>query len=63
MLKGQEEIESLGINIITTDHVTDDPKGLDVKRAIKDLKKDEFDLLIICIAGWIPSHAVIAITE
>ena len=58
-----EEVKSLGIEILTTDHVTDDPKGIDVKRAIIDLKKDEFDFLIICIAGWIPSHAVIAITN
>ena len=62
-LTAREEVESLGIEILTTDHVTDDPKGLDVKRAIEDLKKDEFDVLIICIAGWIPSHAVISITN
>ncbi len=62
-LTAREEVESLGIEILTTDHVTDDPKGHDVKRAIEDLKKDEFDVLIICIAGWIPSHAVISITN
>ncbi|MCX6326541.1 MAG: hypothetical protein NT144_07815 [Bacteroidia bacterium] len=61
-LKAREEIKSLGIKLITTDHVTDDPKGIDVNRAIKELKKDDFDLLIICIAGWIPAHAVISIT-
>jgi L-arabinose isomerase len=58
-----QEVKSLGINVITTDHVTDDPKGLDVKRAILDIKKEDFDLLIICVAGWIPSHAVISITN
>ena len=62
-VKAREEVRSLGIELITTDPVTDDPQGVDVNRAIKDLKKDEFDLLIICIAGWIPSHAVVAITE
>jgi L-fucose isomerase-like protein len=62
-LTAKKEIESLGINTISTDHVTDDPGGIDVKRAVKDLKKGDFDLLIICVAGWIPSHAVIAITE
>ena len=34
-----------------------------LKVAIKDLNKENFDFLIICIAGWIPSHAVIAITH
>lgn len=62
-LKAREEVESLGIEVVTTDPVTDDPKGIDVKRAIKDLKKDDFDFLIVCVAGWIPAHAVIAITN
>jgi L-arabinose isomerase len=61
--KALEEVKSLGIDIITTDPVTDDPKGIDVKRAVMDLKKGDFDFLIICLAGWIPSHAVIAITH
>jgi L-arabinose isomerase len=61
-LKALEEVKSLGFELITTDPVTDDPKGADVKRAIKDLKKADFDFLIICIAGWIPAHAVIDIT-
>lgn len=58
-----EEIKSLGINTITTDHVTDDAAGVDYRRAINDLKGKDFDLLIVCIAGWIPSHAVISITN
>jgi hypothetical protein len=62
-LTALEEVKTLGFEIITTEPVTDDPKGIDVKRAITDLKKDDFDLLIICLAGWIPSHAVISITS
>jgi len=59
----REEIESLGIPLVTTAHVTDDPEGKDVRRAISDLKKEEFNVLIVCVAGWIPSHAVISVTE
>ena len=62
-LTALQEIKSLGVNVVTTDHVTDDTKAVDVKRAIKDLKKEDFDFLIICVAGWIPSHAVIAVTN
>jgi len=62
-LKALAEVESLGIQTVTTKHVTDDPDGMDVKRAIHDLQQSAFDLLILCIAGWIPSHAVIAITD
>ena len=58
-----EEVRSLGIEVVTTAPVTDDPKGIDVKRAITDLRREDFDLLIICLAGWIPSHAVISVTN
>src|SRR5665647_366643 len=58
-----EEIKSMGIEMVTTETVTDDPKGQDVKRAIRDLKESDFDFLIICVAGWIPSHAVITLTN
>jgi L-fucose isomerase-like protein len=61
--KAREEVKSPGIEVVSTDHVTDDPEGKDVQRAIRDLKKENFDSLILCLAGWIPSHAVISITE
>lgn len=59
----REEIASLGFSMVTTDVVTDDAEGKDVARAIADLGKERFDVLIVCLAGWIPSHAVIAITH
>lgn len=55
------EIRSLGLNVVFTPTITDDPEGKDVKRAVSDLKDKDFDLLILCIAGWIPSHAVISV--
>ena len=54
-----EQVKSLGFDVLTTATVTDDPGGQDVKRAIGDLSSGGFDTLILCIAGWIPSHAVI----
>ncbi len=58
-----EQIKSLGFEVVTTDTVTDDPENIDVERAKRDLATREFDALIICIAGWIPSPAVISITD
>jgi len=58
-----EEVRSLGFEIITTEVITDDPKGADVKHAINQFKRKDFDVLIICLAGWIPSHAVISLTN
>ncbi len=57
------ELKNLGFEIVTTPIVTDDIHGADVKKALADLVKEDFDLLIVCLAGWIPSHAVIAITN
>ncbi len=50
-----------GFMLVTSDSVTDDEKGEEAERAIHDLKKDDFDFLIVCIAGWIPSHTVIRV--
>jgi len=54
-------LEGAGIELVRTDPVSDDPAGSDAARAIRDLSREDFDLLILCVAGWIPSHAVIAV--
>lgn len=59
----RKEITGIGYPVVSTGTVTDDEEGEDVKRALADLDKELFDVLIICVAGWIPSHAVIAITD
>ncbi|HRP55474.1 hypothetical protein [Agriterribacter sp.] len=62
-LTARVEIESLGFPLVTTAVVTDDAEGKDVARAIADLGKERIEVLIVCLAGWIPSHAVIAIAH
>jgi L-fucose isomerase-like protein len=62
-VKARGEIASMGIDVISTEPVSDDPEGKEVARALKFLQNEDFDALILCIAGWIPSHAVISITE
>lgn len=57
--KAHEELEKLGLELLTTEPVSDDPAGKDEARARDDLSKQDFDLLIVCLAGWIPSHTVI----
>jgi L-fucose isomerase-like protein len=54
-------LSDAGIELVTTEPVSDDPKGADVARAIEELGRSDFDLLILCVAGWIPSHAVISV--
>ena len=56
-------LEAQGLDLVDTPPVSDDPAGRDVARAIAELGRADFDLLILCVAGWIPSHAVIAIAD
>ena len=52
-------LQGLGIDPVWIDPVSDDPHGRDVARARVELAQAEFDVLIVCLAGWIPSHAVV----
>jgi len=52
-------LEGLGLQLVTTAPVSDDAAGIDEKRARADLAREDFDLLVVCLAGWIPSHTVI----
>ncbi|MFH1024041.1 MAG: hypothetical protein V1809_11730 [Planctomycetota bacterium] len=61
--EARRQAESEEIDIVWTEPVSDDPQGKDVARAIADLSGQEFDLLIACVAGWIPSHAVIGVLD
>src|SRR3990172_10753553 len=57
--RAREALEGLGLELVTTEPVSDDPAGQDEARARNDLALQDFDLLIVCLAGWIPSHTVI----
>lgn len=59
----QSRLEAEGLTLVATDPVRDDPAGRDVARALAELSRADFDLLVLCVAGWIPSHAVIAIAD
>jgi L-fucose isomerase-like protein len=56
-------VEALGIELVKTAPVSDDPEGADALRAVRELKRADFDFLILCVAGWIPSHAVVAVAS
>ena len=57
------ELEKAGLDLIKVYPVTDDYEEKDVKRAVAALKGQEFDCVVVCIAGWIPTHAVVKVTE
>ena len=43
--------------------VIDDVKYETADRAVSILQGREYDCLILCVAGWIPTHAVIRVTD
>jgi L-fucose isomerase-like protein len=58
-----EWLQSAGLEVVSTAPVSDDPAGNDVRWAISELSNLDFDVLITCLAGWIPSHAVIIVAS
>ena len=56
-------LEKEGMDLIKVYPITDDYEEKDIKKAVAALKGQEFDTLVVCIAGWIPTHAVVKVTE
>jgi L-fucose isomerase-like protein len=56
-------LEEAGLELLATDPVSDDPEGRDVRRAVQAFSGQEFDLIVACLAGWIPSHAVLGVID
>lgn len=57
------ELRKRGVELVETAPVSDDPAGENADRAIRELKQEEFDALVLCVAGWIPSWAVVKVAE
>ena len=58
-----DELRKRGIELVETAPVSDDPEGSQAQRAVEELSKGDFDSLVVCIAGWIPTWAVIKVIE
>jgi len=52
-------IESLGYSVFVAGPVNDEPGYAQADAAVAALRAREFDALVVCLAGWIPTHAVI----
>ena len=58
-----EGLKRDGVEVIAHYPIRDDYEECDVNAAIEFFKDKEFDALVLCIAGWIPTHAVIKVAE
>ena len=59
----EEGLKKEGLDLVSVYPITDDYEEKDIKKAVDALKGQEFDSLILCIAGWIPTHAVVKVAE
>ena len=58
-----KSLKDQGLALVEVFPVSDDYEENDIRRAINMLRGQDFDTLILCVAGWIPTHAVVKITE
>ncbi len=59
----EEGLLKEGLELVSVYPVTDDYEEKDIKKAVEALKGQNFDSLILCVAGWIPTHAVVKVAE
>ena len=60
----EADLKAAGLELVASVYpVTDDYEEKDVNAAIAALKGKDFDSMVICIAGWIPTHAVVKVCE
>ena len=57
-----EALKQEGVSLVSVYPVTDDYAEKDIGKALSVLQSETFDFLVLCVAGWIPTHAVIKIS-
>lgn len=58
-----KKLQDAGLDLVKIAPVSDDRDGLEACRARTELSEKDFSVLIVCIAGWIPTWAVISVVE
>ena len=61
--EGLEVIRSLGYEVTDAGLVIDDPAYETADAAVGRLSGLDMSCLVLCVAGWIPTHAVIRVTD
>ena len=59
----ENALKAEGLELVSVYPVADDYEETQVKSAVDTLSKESFDALVVCVAGWIPTHAVVKVTE
>lgn len=59
----EKALRDEGLDLVSVYPIADDYEEIQVNNAVKALAKENFDALVVCVAGWIPTHAVVKVTE
>ena len=61
--KAAKNLKREDVEIYPCFPIRDDYEEVDVNKAISYFENKTFDALVLCVAGWIPTHAVIKVAE
>ncbi len=61
--EAEKNLKNEGLDLVSVYPVTDDYEENDIKKAVSTLEGNDYDAIICCVAGWIPTHAVVKVTE
>lgn len=61
--KAYEDLVSFGATVYPFYPIRDDQKEEYVNNAIDYFSDKDFDVMVLCLAGWIPTHAVIKVAD
>ena len=56
-------LKAEGLDLVSVYPVADDYEEKQINDAANKLASTQFDALVVCVAGWIPTHAVLKLTE
>lgn len=59
----EKALKAEGLELAAVYPIADDYEEKQVNDAVQKLRKESFDALVVCVAGWIPTHAVVKVTE
>lgn len=59
----EASLKAEGLELVSVYPVADDYEETQLAHALDVLGKEKFDALVVCVAGWIPTHAVVKVTE
>jgi hypothetical protein len=49
-------LKAEGLDLVSVYPIADDYEEKDVAKAVATLENENFDAVVVCIAGWIPTH-------